>query len=74
MGEIRIVGPGKTHGYHYPVCKKSNSVSFTFSSFLIGELLLKERICCSRSWSIPLVDPSLEGSVVLKQMGCSTAL
>ena len=23
MGEIRIVGPGKTHGYPYPVCKKN---------------------------------------------------
>ena len=22
MGEIRIVGPGKTRGYPYPVCKK----------------------------------------------------
>ena len=22
MGEIRIVGPGKTSGYPYPVCKK----------------------------------------------------
>ena len=22
MGEIRIVSPGKTHGYPYPVCKK----------------------------------------------------
>ena len=22
MGEIRIVGPGKTCGYPYPVCKK----------------------------------------------------
>ena len=22
MGEIRIVGPGKSCGYHYPVCKK----------------------------------------------------
>ena len=22
MGEIRIIGPGKTHGYPYPVCKK----------------------------------------------------
>ena len=21
MGEIRIVSPGKTHGYPYPVCK-----------------------------------------------------
>ena len=24
MGEIRIVGPGKTRGYPYPVCKKSS--------------------------------------------------
>ena len=23
MGEIRIVGQGKTRGYPYPVCKKS---------------------------------------------------
>ena len=22
MGEIRIVGPGKTRGYPYPICKK----------------------------------------------------
>ena len=22
MGEIRIVGPGKTRGYPYPVCQK----------------------------------------------------
>ena len=25
MGEIRIVGPGKTHGYPYPVYKKEIS-------------------------------------------------
>ena len=25
MGEIRIVGPGKTRGYPYPVCKKDIS-------------------------------------------------
>ena len=24
MGEIRIVGPGKTRGYPYPVCKKTD--------------------------------------------------
>ena len=23
MGEIRIVGPGKTRGYPYPICKKN---------------------------------------------------
>ena len=23
MGEVRIVGPGKTHGYPYWVCKKT---------------------------------------------------
>ena len=27
MGEIRIVGPGKTRGYPYPVCKKEKSVT-----------------------------------------------
>ena len=27
MGEIRIVGPGKTCGYPYLVCKKSESLS-----------------------------------------------
>ena len=26
MGEIRIIGPGKTRGYPYPVCKKSISI------------------------------------------------
>ena len=26
MGEIRIVGPGKTRGYPYPVCKKKYSM------------------------------------------------
>ena len=25
MGEIRIVGPGKTRGYPYPVCRKRES-------------------------------------------------
>ena len=25
MGEIRIVGPGKTRGYPYPECKKETS-------------------------------------------------
>ena len=30
MGEIRIVGPGKTPGYPYPVCKKSFSHSLSF--------------------------------------------
>ena len=28
MCEIRIVGPGKTRGYPYPVCKKLASVMF----------------------------------------------
>ena len=26
MGEIRIVGPGKTRGYPYPVCKKGRFI------------------------------------------------
>ena len=28
MGEIRIVGPGKTRGYPYPVCKKNSVAGF----------------------------------------------
>ena len=28
MGEIRIVGPGKTRGYPYPICKKTTSATF----------------------------------------------
>ena len=28
MGEIRIVGPGKTRGYPYPVCKKMLSCAW----------------------------------------------
>ena len=26
MGEIRIVGPGETRGYPFPVCKKNKSL------------------------------------------------
>ena len=26
MGEIRIVGPGKTRGFPYPVCKKMSYI------------------------------------------------
>ena len=33
MGEIRIVGPGKTRGYPYPVCKKL--LSYISNIFLI---------------------------------------
>ena len=36
MGEIIIVGPGKTRGYPYPVCKKkfaSSSSKFFFFSW-----------------------------------------
>ena len=31
MGEIRIVGPGKTRGYPYPVCKKMPSLQLHIS-------------------------------------------
>ena len=29
MGEISIVGPGKTRGYPYPVCKKTAVYNIT---------------------------------------------
>ena len=37
MGEIRIVGPGKTCGYPYPVCKKIGAM-FKGQSLLILKL------------------------------------
>ena len=36
MGEIRIVGPGKTRGYPYPVCKKRISLSTGVRDFSIS--------------------------------------
>ena len=42
MGEIRIVGPGKTHAYPYPVCKKefsSTAKNGTNSISQIGNIL-----------------------------------
>ena len=33
MGEIRIVGPGKTRGYPYPVCKKNDVKSVLLYRF-----------------------------------------
>ena len=42
MGEIRIVGPGKTRGYPYPVCKKmlSSLAMFTSISIIRNVLIL----------------------------------
>ena len=40
MGEIRIIGPGKTPGYPYPVCKKlfaSPSASFGYIIALLNQ-------------------------------------
>ena len=39
MGEIRIVGPSKTCGYPYPLCKKSLSTSINFGLDDDGHLL-----------------------------------
>ena len=39
MGEISIVGPGKTRGYPYPVCKKTaiQNTSWGNSHTSVGE-------------------------------------
>ena len=37
LGEIRIVGPGKTRGYPYPVCKKELSSTAKNRTNLIGK-------------------------------------
>ena len=36
MGEIRIVGPGKTRGYAYPVREGSNSYRMSARGVWIG--------------------------------------
>ena len=36
MGEIKIVGPDKTRGYPYPVCKKINSFKSVRTYVCIG--------------------------------------
>ena len=49
MGEIRIVGPGKTRGYPYPVCKKGmvetkenmKSVRTTVHGYEVYNILLR---------------------------------
>ena len=41
MGEIRIVGPGKTHGYPYPVCKKFQVGSFQFVCVDLGNFTFR---------------------------------
>ena len=40
MGEIRIVGPGKTRGYPYPVCKKRRATAVISFKTLDQELQL----------------------------------
>ena len=41
MGEIRIVGPGKTRGYPYPVCKKTRVDCNLFMGLLFCMITLK---------------------------------
>ena len=43
MGEIRIVGPGKTHGYFYPVCKKM--VLYDWQGAVRQDILYMDRSC-----------------------------
>ena len=38
MGEIRIVGPGKTRGYPYPVCKKHVYLTYSLISKNISSM------------------------------------
>ena len=39
MGEIRIVGPGKTRGYPYPVCKKTIIICIRLSIHTAEEII-----------------------------------
>ena len=48
MGEIRIVGPGKPHGYPYPVCKKylSKHLSQRFHGLPLQSLEIVSKLRC----------------------------
>ena len=46
MGEIRIVSPGKTRGYPYPVCKKTRVDNNVFDYF--NGLLRNDSQCAPR--------------------------
>ena len=60
MGEIRIVGPGKTRGYPYPVCKKEFALLLAVlenSVLLMGwdslrEILTKSEKSCLQTFFI----------------------
>ena len=61
MGEIRIVGPGKTCGYPYPICKKGMSFfregkirleKSLFSESLYGYLNIYNTFCPPESKSL----------------------
>ena len=45
MGEIRIVSPGKTRGYPYPVCKKIFYVTWSILFDEISVSLSLGKIC-----------------------------
>ena len=58
MGEIRIVGPGKTRGYPHPVCKKrqvklsilnvrSTKITFCYSASVNNRRLLPRNMAAT---------------------------
>ena len=51
MGEIRIVGPGKTRGYPYPVCKKESYAIYEQQILKSGPKVIKI-ISCSTQLSM----------------------
>ena len=62
MGEIRIVGPGKTRGYPYRVCKKkvSHSLMAVKAVGVRGQLYLGYSICNAEPIPLPsLLYPSV---------------
>ena len=46
MGEIRIVGPGETRGYPYPVCKKMTVIRHIKVQMLV--ILMRVTVLLSR--------------------------
>ena len=65
MGEIRIVGPGKTRGYPYPQCKKSCSVSDYTTGSKLYDRFYRHRLSDYQmeQFNIPTPQPGKEGVI-----------
>ena len=55
MGEIGIVGPGKTRGYPYPVCKKEKSQAPVERNILVQWVRIIISASVTRVFSLKII-------------------